>query len=173
MNSKKLKGFTFVELVTRITIVSILFFSSVIAYKEYVKSCFISNVNLFLPQLCYVQHNTFYNFSGNFSQKLNIDTRNNKYFKFFETIPEFISKSISSYPKRVNNDLLSITVMSLYIAIIFTITVNANCVWTLILRNINLMNKNTIKKYFGKSVNIFGLIPGLIILNFMPKLSMA
>lgn len=108
MNSKKLKGFTFVELVTVITIVSILSLTSVIAYKEYLKKAVYTEGKSLVASIIkaqkiyYAQHNTFYGFSGNFSQELDIDARNNKYFKFFETIPGgIIPKSNGSYQKNV------------------------------------------------------------------------
>ncbi len=106
MISKKLKGFTFVELVTAIIIVSILSITSVIAYKEYVKRAIYTEGKALISSIekaqniYYAQHNTFYGFSGNFSQELDIDARNNKYFKFFETIPGgVIPKASSSYKK--------------------------------------------------------------------------
>lgn len=113
MNNKKLKGFTFLEFITVISIVSILFLASVITYKEYIKKIIYTEGKSLIASIVkaqniyYARHNTFYGFSGNFSQELEIDARVNKYFKFFETVPGgLIPKTSNNYPKNEKQEFV-------------------------------------------------------------------
>ena len=102
---KNIKGFALTELVTVLIIVSILSMLSVAVHKTYAKKAvFSEGKNLVsaivqAQKLYYSQNHNFYQFSGNFCEKLDIDARSNKYFKFFGMQPYAMSKS-SSYRKN-------------------------------------------------------------------------
>ncbi len=99
--NKNIKGFTLTEIVTVLIIVSILSLLSVTVHSVYAKKAvFTEGKNLVsaivqAQKLYYSQHHKFYQFSGNFCEKLDIDARTNKYFTFFGTEPFIIQRSIS------------------------------------------------------------------------------